>query len=102
MLYPERGAYWAASQPFWRSKIDVESRLLTSDELASERNGVIDAEAALRPHRKAILLLIKANVADFICTSRCSSSHFVVDSILNRKSLRLYIFELESSDGRNN
>ena len=97
-----RGAYWATRQPFWRSKFDVESRLLTSDELASERNGVIDAEAALRPHGKTILLLIKANVADFICTSRCSSRHFVVDSILNRKSLRLYIFELESSDGRNN
>ena len=96
-----RGAYWATRQPFWRSKFDVESRLLTSDELASERNGIIDAEAALRPHGKTILLLIKANVADFICTSRCSSSHFID---LNRKSLcvSLYVLELESSDGRNN
>ena len=80
MLYPE--AYWRGPVSFLRrwSKFDVESRLLlTSDELASERNGVIDAETALRAHSKTILLLIKANVADFICTSGCSSSHFVVD-----------------------
>ena len=52
--------------------------LLTSDELSSERNSIVDAEAALRPHGKTILLLIKANVADFICASWCSSCHFVV------------------------
>ena len=49
--------------------------MLTSDELASEGNGVIDAEAALRAHGEAILLLIEADVADFICTSGCSGSH---------------------------
>lgn len=52
--------------------------LLTSDELSSERNSIVDAEATLRPHGKTILLLIKTNVADFICASRCSSCHFVV------------------------
>ena len=79
--------------------------MLTSDELASERNGVIDAEAALRSHRKAILLLIKANVADFICASRCSSCHFVVSfklfvSVSFRKK-KISILKIINKDGSN-
>lgn len=41
-------------------------RLLTSDELASEWNRIKDAEAGLSTNGEAVLLLVKANVADFL------------------------------------
>ena len=65
----------------WKFTLDDRSDdlLLTSDELSSEGNRIVDAEAALGSHCKTILLLIKAYVADFICTSRCSSCHIFVE-----------------------
>ena len=46
---------------------------LTSDELSSEGICVVDAESVLGANGKAILFLIKANVANFV---RASSSRY--------------------------
>ena len=52
------------------------SRLrLTSDELASERYCVVDAEASLCADGKAVLLLVESNVADFVGAHRALLSH---------------------------
>ena len=39
---------------------------LTSDELATEGNRVVNSEASLSTHCKAVLLLIKADVANLL------------------------------------
>ena len=55
---------------------------LTSHKLASERNCIVNAEASLSAHGKAILLLVKANVANFVSASRSRHSHYIKSSCL--------------------
>ena len=48
---------------------------LTSDELASEGYCVEDAEAGLGSHSEAVLLLVKADVADLLLVASPCLSH---------------------------
>ena len=57
-------------------EFDLSEKLLTSDELSPKWNRIVDAEAALRAHCETILLLVEADVANFVGATWCSRCHF--------------------------
>jgi len=65
-------------------------KVLTSDELPSEWDRIVYSEAALRANSKAVLFLIKANMADFIRATRSRLSH---DLLLFLSTLSLKIMD---------
>jgi len=87
MVVPEHhlvaGPFWAATAAHQSQNVTAEKHLnytdapiQVSDELASEGDRIVNAEATLGAYGEAILLLVKPNVANLIRASRSRHSHY--------------------------
>lgn len=54
------------------------SRLLTSDELAAERDSIVNSESNLRANCEAVLLLVEPDVADIFRAIRSCLCHYLL------------------------